>query len=97
MGTCVPNMCKAESVTLTGEAAVYSWPETVAGENATITCFNSEELIFRFCANNGEWRAFDDDVCGMLDDRLEMLLNETVSQTLIHNVCHKFSNVYYPR
>ena len=89
VGTCASAVtCRAESVALPGEAAVYSWPETTAGENASITCFNGEEIIFRICASNGEWRAFDDDICGVLDDSLEMLLNQTVSQTLIHSFSH---------
>ena len=73
--------CEAESVTLPGEAAIYSWPETPAGEVVNLTCVNSGELIFRLCAPNGEWGTFDDDICGALDDGLEMLLNQNVSET----------------
>ena len=96
LAACVSTVfCEAENVTLPGEAAIYIWSETSAGENVSISCIDSDGLIFRVCTPNGEWGTFDDDICGALDDGLEMLLNQNVSETSGAKRCKVTTGIQY--
>ena len=62
--------CDAET-TSAENGIVYSWPVTLAGEIATLTCpTRSNILVMRNCSSEGLWKNVIDDGCDTVNEQL---------------------------
>ena len=65
--------CDAET-TSSENGITYSWPRTLEGETATLTCqASSNILIMRNCSSEGLWQMVVDEGCNSVSERLDEL------------------------
>ena len=65
--------CDAETVS-TVSGITYSWPRTLGGETASVTCpVNSNVLVIRNCSNEGSWQTFTEEGCESVNEQLDRL------------------------
>ena len=65
--------CEAETVS-TENRITYSWPKTLGGETAMITCplnNSNVSMVMRNCSDEGLWYSFNDDGCDIDSQQLD--------------------------
>ena len=65
--------CDAETVSIEFGIA-YSWPRTLGGETASVTCpVDSNVIVMRNCSMEGLWQTFPEDGCETVNEQLDRL------------------------
>ena len=67
--------CDAENIS-TESGTTYIWPDRLGGEVATFTCPLSPNFsVNRSCSIGGVWQSFNEEGCGVVNEKLNRLEN----------------------